>query len=94
MIESEKGAHDANPESLDRWPSAYIIAELMSRQNRLGEYIADGPYEWSRQAVMYVRAAYARGETLCAFAARWCQPGDPFYEEFNSRWERFGRPIN
>lgn len=86
-------AYSSNPEAAERWPPAYIIAELMTRKTSIGEYIADGPYEWSRQAVLYVREAYKRGETLCAYAAKWCQPGDPYYEAFNERWERYGRPV-
>lgn len=75
------------------WPAHYIIADLMILRDQNGVYIADGDYEWSRQAVLHVRMAFQRGETLNAFACKWCEPGDPFYEEFNRRWERLGRPV-
>lgn len=85
--------YDQNPDAAAEWPAAYIIAELMTRKDELGDYIADGDYEWSRQAVLHVRAAHRRGETLSSFACKWCEPGDLAYEEFNRRWARLGRPV-
>jgi len=75
------------------WTPTQIISELCSKKDQLGKDTAAGHYEWSYAAVMYLRQAHARGETMCAYAALWCHPEHAFYQEFDHYWSARGYPV-
>lgn len=81
------------PEPEGYWTPTQIISELVGRTSQEGQYIAEDPYEWSYAAVMYLRAAHARGERMCAFAATWCHPEHRHYQEFDRRWSARGYSV-
>ena len=75
------------------WTPTQIISELCSKEDQFGKYVAAGHDELSYAAVMYLRAAHARGETMCAYAALWCHPEHAHYQEFDRYWSGRGYPV-